>query len=171
VSTNRSFEGMRDSVMKTLDDKTLVIIDEAHQAFTSYQKGSQIKVMELIREIYDRTHCGLVLVGTNVWRDELNQGKQCQLLEQLRRRGTIKIQLPSRPPKADLDRISKKFGLSPAEGDSAEVVKDMIHTSGLGMYVKFLQNASRIAARENKPLTWEHFVTGYDIIKKLSAGL
>jgi hypothetical protein len=168
VSSHRSFEGMRESVLNAIDDKTLVIVDEAHQCFLSYQKGSQIKVLELIREIYDRTHCGLVLCGTNVFRREIQEGKLAQMLEQLRRRGTIKIQLPARPPKADLDRIAKKFGLSPAEDLALEVIKEMLHTSGLGMVVKYLQNASRMAARENKKLSWDHFVQAHDIIQKLS---
>ncbi len=168
VSAFRSFEGMRDSVLNAVDDKTLIIIDEAHQCFLSYQKGSQIKVLELIREIYDRTHCGLVLCGTNVWRREIQEGKLAQMLEQLRRRGTIKIQLPSKPPKADLDRFAKKFGLPPAEDLALEVIKEMLHTSGLGMVVKYLQNAARMAARENKKLSWDHFVQAHDIIQKLS---
>ncbi|MFA7256936.1 MAG: AAA family ATPase [Kiritimatiellales bacterium] len=168
VSVYRSFEGMRDSILNAVDDKTLIIIDEAHQCFLSYQKGSQIKVLELIREIYDRTHCGLVLCGTNVWRREIQEGKLASMLEQLRRRGTIKIQLPSKPPKADLDRIAKKFGLAPAEDLALEVIKEMLHTSGLGMVVKYLQNASRMASRENKKLSWDHFVQAHDIIQKLS---
>ncbi len=168
LSAYRSFDGMRESVLNTIDDKTLLIIDEVHQSFLSYQKGSQIKVLEVIREIYDRTQCGMVLCGTNVWRQEMQEGKLAQMLEQLRRRGTIKIQLPARPPKADLDRIAKKFGLAPAEDLALEVIKDMIHTSGLGMYVKYLQNASRMAAREGKKLTWDHFVATHDIIQRLS---
>jgi len=168
VSSHRSFEGMRESVLHTIDDKTLVIIDEAHQCFLSYLKGSQIKVLELVREIYDRTQCGMVLCGTNVWRREMQEGKMAQMLEQLRRRGTIKIQLPARPPKADLDRIAKKFNLPPPEDLALDVIKEMLHTSGLGMYVKYLQNAARMATREGKKLSWDHFVQAHDIIQKLS---
>jgi DNA transposition AAA+ family ATPase len=168
VSPESCFEKLRDRVLNAIDDKTLIIVDELHQAFTSYQAGSAIKVMEVIREIYDRTHCGLVLVGTNVLRDNLTTGKLASILEQLRRRGTIKVQLPKYPPKSDLDRIAKKFGLPPADGIAAEVVQDQIHTSGLGMYIKFLQSAGMMANREGKKLTWDHFVQAHDIIARLS---
>lgn len=168
VSPDSCFDKLRERVLNAIDDKTLVIVDELHQAFTSYQHGSAIKVMEVIREIYDRTRCGMVLVGTNVLRDELHQGKLAAILEQLRRRGTIKIQLPAHPPKADLDKIARKFNLLPAEGEAAEVVKDMIHTSGLGMYIKFLQSACMMAAREKKKVSWDHFIQANDIIAKLS---
>lgn len=168
VSPDSCFEKLRDRVLNAIDDRTLVIVDELHQAFTSYQSGSAIKVMEVIREIYDRTHCGLVLCGTNVLRDNLTTGKLAAILEQLRRRGTIKVQLPKCPPKSDLDRIAKKFGLSPAVDIAAEVVKDQIHTSGLGMYIKFLQSAGMMANKEGRKLTWDHFVQAHDIIARLS---
>jgi DNA transposition AAA+ family ATPase len=168
VSPDSCFDRLRDRVLNAIDDKTLLIVDELHQAFTSYQHGSAIKVAEVVREIYDRTRCGMVLVGTNVLRDELHTGKLAAILEQLRRRGTIKVQLPPHPPKADLDRIARKFGLQPADGIAAEVLKDMIHTSGLGMYIKFLQSAAMMASRESKRVTWDHFVQAHDIIAKLS---
>ena len=168
VSPDSCFDRLRDRVLNAIDDKTLIIVDELHQAFTSYQAGSAIKVMEVIREIYDRTHCGMVLVGTNVLRDNLHTGRMAAILEQLRRRGTIKVQLPAHPPKVDLDRIAKKFGLAPADGIAAQVVKDMIHTSGLGMYIKFLSSAGMLANREGKKLSWDHFVQAHDIIARLS---
>jgi DNA transposition AAA+ family ATPase len=168
VSPDSCFEKLRDRVLNAIDDKTLVIVDELHQAFTSYQSGSAIKVMEVIREIYDRTKCGLVLVGTNVLRDNLTTGKLATILEQLRRRGTIKVQLPKCPPKADLDRIAKKFGLPPADGIAADVVRDQIHSSGLGMFIKFLQSAAMMANKESKKVTWDHFVQAHDIIARLS---
>lgn len=168
VSPESCFEKLRERVMHAIDDKTLVIIDEWDEAFISYQKGSAIKVMEVIREIYDRTRCGVVLVSSNLGRDEMESGRYSALLKRFSRRGTIKVQLPAVPPRSDLDRIAKRFGLPPAEGAAYEVVKDMIHTSGLGMYIKFLQSASRMASKEEKKLSWDHFVQAHDIIAKLS---
>jgi DNA transposition AAA+ family ATPase len=168
ISPESCLEKLRDRVMKAVDSRTLIIVDEMHQAWTSYQRGSAVKVCELLREIYDRTHCGLVICGTNVLRDELHTGTKASVLEQLRRRGTIKVQLPARPPKSDLDKIAKRFGLPPAEGEAAEVVKDMIHQSGLGMYVKFLQSAHLMASRAQKPISWDHYIQAADIIAKLS---
>jgi len=168
VSPDSCFEKLRDRVLNAIDDKTLIIIDEWDEAFISYQHGSAIKVMEVIREIYDRTRCGVVLVSSNLGRDEMENGRYAELLKRFNRRGTIKVQLPAHPPQADLDKISKKFGLPPADGIAADVVKDMIHTSGLGMYIKFLQSACVMAAKEKKPVSWDHFVQAHDIIAKLS---
>lgn len=168
VSANTSFEKLRSMILDAIDDKTLLIVDEVHQAFLSYQTTSQVKVLEFLREIYDRTQCGMVLCGTNVLRTEIQEGKHARLLEQLRRRCTHPIQLPSKPPRPDLDRFAAAFGLSKPDGEVYEIIKDMIHRSGVGMYVKYLQSASRIAKKEGKKIHWKHFVTAHDLFAKLS---
>jgi DNA transposition AAA+ family ATPase len=170
VSPNTNFENLRESILDAVDGHTLVLIDEAHQSFLSYQKSSQIKVLEFLREIHDRTKCGMVFCGTKVLREELHTGKLALMLRQLERRGIIQVNLPDTPPKRDLDAIAKAFGLEPATENALEVVKDMIHRYGLGKYVKFLQAATRMAAKQQKKLTWDHFVTAHDIIARLSKG-
>lgn len=172
VSPHSSFEGLRDRILKAVDNKDLIIVDELHQCFMSYHKHSQIKVLEFLREIHDRTKCGMVLCGTHVLKEELERGKLALLLEQLRRRGTIKVDLPSKPPKRDLDHIAAEFGLPTTDAKSPEyeLIKVMIRRSGLGMYVKFLQAASSMANKEKQKLSWDHFIAAHDIIAKLSQG-
>lgn len=168
VAHHATFEGMRERVLNAVDDKTLIIFDELHQAFLSYQSGSTIKVFEVIREIYDRTQCGMVLCGTHTLKREFMTGKLAPVLEQLRRRGTIEVDLGSKVAGEDLNKIARRFGLPPAEGMAAEVVKDMIHRSGLGMYIKFIQSAAVLAGKQGKKLSWDHFVQAHDIISNLS---
>ncbi len=169
VSPNSCFEHVRDRVFGAIDDKTLIIIDEVHQAFLSYQKSSQVKVLEVIREIYDRTHCGMVLCGTNVFKREIQEGKIALILDQLRQRGTIKLQLPKHPPKSDVDKIAKHFGLPAPEGAAYDVIKDMLYTSGLGMFIQFLHAGATLASKQDKAMSWEHFIQAHDIINKLSS--
>jgi len=167
VSPKSSFENLRDRILKAIGENNLVIVDELHQVFMSYHKNSQIKVLEFLREIYDRTNCGMVLCGTHVLRSEIETGKLALLLEQLRRRCTHTIQLPSKTSKADLVKIAARFGLPEPGGDEQEIIKDMIHKSGLGMYIKFLQASSRLASKREEPLDWSHFIHAYNIIRKL----
>ena len=170
VSPDSSFENLRDRILRRVDDKTLVLIDEAHQAFLSYRKDSQIKVLEVIREIYDRTGCGMVICMTTWGRDQFTRGNLSLLVEQLRRRGTIKINLPAKASDCDIARIARSFGLEPPTGSAKDIVQDMLHTSGLGMFVKFLQNAAAYAANKKQKLTWDHFVQAYAIVRKLGKG-
>lgn len=167
VSPKSSFENLRERILKGIGENNLVIVDELHQCFMSYHKNSQIKVLEFLREIYDRTNCGMVLCGTHVLRSEIETGKLALLLEQLRRRCTHTIQLPSKTSRADLVKIADRFGLPEPGPDEEEIIKDMIHKSGLGMYIKFLQASSRLASRRDEDLEWRHFGQAYNIIRKL----
>ena len=168
VSPKSSFENLRERVLNSLDGDNLLIIDELHQVFLSYQKGSAVKVLEVLREIHDRTHCGMVLIGTRQLKKELMLGSHVELLEQFKRRGVLEIMLPNTPPAKDLTKISSAYGLTEEPtGEAEELRKDILTTHGLGKYCKFLQAAGRIASKSDEPLTWVHFVKAHDILAKL----
>jgi DNA transposition AAA+ family ATPase len=170
VSHKSCFEKLRERIFRSIDNKNLIIVDELHQCFSSYNKASTIKVLEFIREIHDRTQCGMVLCGTHVLQEEIERGKLSLMAEQLRRRGIIRMELPKRPPKSDIDKIAKSFGLPAPEGDSVEydIIRSMLQSSGLGMYVKFLQAASSMANKQQQALAWPHFIKTHDILARLS---
>jgi hypothetical protein len=44
----------------------------------------------------------------------------------------------------------------------------MLRQSGLGQFVKFLQSASNLAARQKMPLSWDHFICAHDLVAQLS---
>lgn len=168
VSPESCFEKIRQRVLTAIDHNMLLIIDELHQVFTSYHEKSQIKVIEFLREIQDRTQCGLVLCGTHVLKREIEEGRLSLVLEQMRRRGTLRLELPSRPGKKDVAKIAAGFDL-PAPGDrEIAIIREMVATSGLGMYVKFLQAGNSFADRADQTMTWDHFVDAYSIIKRAS---
>ena len=169
ISSNISLHATRKRIFEAIDEQMLLIIDEAHQALISGTESKQASIMEYLREIYDRCRCGIVLCGTNVFRDELENGRVSRVLEQLKGRGIITLQLPSYPPKSDIITIAKKFGLTPPEGDAQDIIQGMVKKTGLSQYVTFLQQASNLAANQKKTLTWDHFVGAYDIIQSLSA--
>lgn len=169
VSTDNCFESLRERILKAVGPSTLMIVDEASQAFLCYQKGSAIKVFEFLREIYDRTHCGMVICGTNVLRDEIQNGKLQLMLRQLDRRGIIKVQLPDTIPLSDCNKIAREWLKLPAmEGEAKEIVQDLVRKTGCNAFVHYLKAAARLAANEKKEVTWGHFVRAYSIIRQLS---
>jgi hypothetical protein len=129
-----------------------------------------VQIIEWLRELYDRTNCGMVFCGTRVFRDELETGQFAKILDQFRRRGIIQLGLPDTPPPGDVAKIAKAFGLAAPDGDAAGIIRDMLKSSGLGQYVKILQSASNLAANQKKPLSWDHFVVAYDLVQQLSGG-
>ena len=142
--------GMR--ITKAITCNMLLIIDELHRPFVTSSRRTAIKIIEWLREIYDKTQCGIVFSGTNIGKDELETGPQALVLEQFRRRGIIQLELPPTPPKSDINRFAKAFGLPPPEGDAADIIGAMLKRSGLKQYIVFLQSASNLAANQKKEI-------------------
>ena len=168
VNPETSLDNIRRRVLSAIDHNMLLIIDELHQVFTSYHSSSQIKVMELLREIYDETQCGLVLCGTHVLKKEVEEGKLTLVLEQLRRRGTLRLELPDRPGKKDIQAIANRFDLPAPTEREIKDIREMVSTSGLGMYVKFLQAGYNLAHKADQTMTWDHFIEAFIIIQRAS---
>ena len=159
---------LRRRIINAVDSNMILIIDELHQAMIGCTAASTIRIIEFLREIHDRRKCGMVFCGTKVLRTEIEEGKLQLVLDQFRRRGIVTLNLPSKPPACDINKIADAFGLGTPEGKANEVISRMIKDSGIGQYIKFLQSASNLANKQQKPLCWDHFVTAYDAIKKLS---
>jgi len=166
VSPDSSFDKVRQRVLNSIDHNMLLIIDELHQVFTSYHAGSQVKTLEFIREIHDRTRCGLVLCGTHVLRREMEEGRLSLIMEQLRRRATLRLELPARPGKTDIAKFAKAFDLPEPGPDELAVIRDMVFSSGLGMFLKFLQAGHRMAHKASEVMTWNHFMNAHALISR-----
>ncbi len=127
-----------------------------------------MRCIEILREIYDVTGCGLVLCGTDVLSAEITRGKMAPMLSQMTRRGVSEVYLPSVPLPEDADAIAEAYGLPPARGAAGDLQNQILTHHGLGKLIKFLQAATRLAANQGKPMGWEHFLQAHDILVKLS---
>jgi len=170
LSTRVGSEELTRRIFHAIDDRTLLVFDEFHQVFIGSGDLIARKVVEFVREIYDRTHCGIVICGTKVVRDEFSKGKQAMVWDQFRRRGMVELTLPDTPPKADVLKIAAAFGLEEPDVSTMEIIRTMLEHSGIGMYFKFLQFAHGMAATQKKPLSWDHFQQAYKSIQALSKG-
>ena len=170
ISPRSCFEALRDRVVAATDGDTLWLVDELHQAFNTYQKRACVACLELVREIHDRTGCGMVLCGTNVAREEIEKGQHKLLLEQLDRRGIFTLQLAKHATWPDREAIARHFGLPKPEGDIRELVDAIVRTSGLKAFTSYLQAACKLAANRKVAVGWEHFRAAWDAIRRLSAG-
>jgi len=168
ISTRQNMDVTRRRIMDAVDDRTLVIIDEFHQCMSTTSDLIARKVVEFLREVYDRTGCGIVLCGTRVFRHEFERGRQALIFDQFRRRGMLELTLPDTPPKSDIIRIAKAFDLPAPDGQVLDAVKSMLQESGVGKYIKYLQYAHGLATTRKEPLTWDHFTKAYNGIRALS---
>ena len=156
VKATRSW-ALEDAIFGSLNRYNLLIIDEFHLALETTGELSAKEIMEFIREIYDRTGCGLVMSSTKVGLAGLEGGKNRLLFDQLRRRGVVKVVLPDAPPVRDINTIARSFDLPLPAGDDLRAVKNLIQTRGLGVFLKYLQKAYAVTKKRKAELTWEAF--------------
>jgi len=154
---------------------TLWILDEVHLLANTYRKGSFFACMEVIREIYDETQCGMALIFTML--DDLRAASQKEL-QQLWRRGVHKVPLPLMPTKGDIGAIlahhemdfpDKKLEVTVKGVTESpyEILRQQAKNNGLKAITERLRYARKLADRDGaKAVTWAHFVEAHLIIEK-----
>lgn len=148
---------LEDKIVGSLSRYNLLIIDEFHLALETTSEKAAKEIVEFIREIYDRSGCGLVLSGTKVGLEGLEGGRNRMLFDQLRRRGVVKVVLPDVPPRRDINEIARTFELELPQGEDLKRVKQLIQTRGLGVFLKYLQKAYAVTKARKVALDWEAF--------------
>ena len=160
VTTRCTSEQLRRRVADCLDPRTLLIVDEFHQLAISAGRESCIKIAEWIREIKDRSGCGLVLCGTKALRHDLIDGPLKGWLEQLRERAIRNLVLPDRLPVSDIELVGRTYGLPAPRGQ----VLDLLRTLRMNRLCKVLMLAAANARKRDVPLSWDLFVQTYNTV-------
>lgn len=154
---------------------TLWILDEVHLLANTYRKGSFFACMEVIREIFDETECGMALIFTLL--DDVKAASQREL-QQLWRRGVHKVPLPLMPTKSDLAAILKHAGMEFPDRELRvtvgkvteqpyEILRQQSKHYGLKAITERLRYARKLSDRAHATaITWEHFVEAHLIIEK-----
>lgn len=143
------------NIMKCFGPNNLLIVDETLRALQAKAYGgTSLKTMDFIRDLHDLTGCGVVLVGTNVFRDRMEEASLKQFLNQFKRRSIIKRQLPDVPSRADLNAFARHYGLEAATGDAYQLQTRTVREHGLGVWLTTLTCAARAASKKSRPMQW-----------------
>lgn len=182
ISPKVAYDKLLDRIIRSLDKSNLIIIDEIHQVTTTYHARSKINCLELLRYIRDESGCGMVLCGTNTFRDELQEGRDKKLLEQLTKRAPAVYQCPDATPRKDVDAIIKGWGLPPIEDDLiavertrkqedillADVIEELCVLQGLEILLTYVKSGVKFAAKEKRAFNWRDFIHAYRVMAQLA---
>lgn len=178
-------EAAIERIKKALTPNTLLILDEVHLLAYTYRLNSFFACLEVVREIYDETHCGLVICATDLLLTKMNEGTHGEM-EQLLRRGVHRVRLPGMPTIDDLTAIFQRSGLEfPAAGDEVtaafkdkkgnkhelterprELVRQLAKMSGLKAITERLRYGRKLAAKAGTHVTWTHVIEAHLRIEK-----
>ena len=156
------------NIMRCFGPNNLLIVDEVHRALqTKRYGGHTLKTLDFIRSIHDNTGCGLVLCGTNVFRDQMADKALAKFLNQFNRRCLLRRQLPDTPSRADLNAFARHYGLEAASGEAYELQTQVTIAHGLGVWLTTLLAAAHKATKERKPMTWDHVLKAHAFFRRL----
>jgi DNA transposition AAA+ family ATPase len=157
ISPQQKIGELRRRIIGAFDDRMLLVIDEIHNCFMTGDGLAHLRVGEFIREIHDRKKCGVIICGTNVGQRAIFTGKHKELTKQLRRRALGEgLQLPNVSSTRDLATIAAAYGLPTAADEALKLQREVNTVNGLGVWMTYLQAASRGAKKGNEKLTWRH---------------
>ena len=176
VSDKANTAALIDRIKNALTPDMVLILDEMHLLQYTYRVQSFFACIEVIREIYDEVHCGMVLCGTELLLEKINQGARGEM-EQILRRGVHRLSVGI--TRHDIAAIVKASGLDmPKAGDTVNVqgitekpyaiLQQMAKDNGMLAISERLRYANKIASRRQEKITWETFTEAHLTINSLS---
>lgn len=169
---NRVHQDVRMKIKHMLKrGQRLLIVDELHELFLVCRPDVALKVCEFLRECYDVSKCGMVLIGTPVLKEHLYEGIHKDVLSQLVDRCVQPIHLPKKHTKQDVIAMHRHYGLDAPgllEPDARQILGDLVKSNSLRKLTLHLRAGARTAAIANQKYTWAHFVAAHDRLAALS---
>lgn len=182
LNPKRPYDELRQDIIEALDKSKLLILDEIHEIFITSSGKTAIRLLEEIRYIWDQTHCGMVLIGTNVFRDSFEEAEFKKFLSQWKRRGLYEINLPAITPDADLaialasyglpftpvDDKPFKLALPEIKGANLEQDVRQLTKDGFGQIMTRLEDGKGVAEKAGHAYSWADFITARNIVRKMA---
>jgi DNA transposition AAA+ family ATPase len=150
---------MKDKIFASIDSRMLLIVDQCHECFLGQYSDRSLRCLLFVMEIFDRCHCGIVLVGTAKFEAGIMDSRYRETLKQLVRRGLPKpLRLPDKPTVANLNEFSAAYGIPPATDAALALQADTIRDHDLGIWLTTLQAGQKIATKRKEPMAWKHVI-------------
>lgn len=170
ISDKGNIGDMKSRIKRCIDKSHVIIVDELHELTFTYQKRSKLSCMELLRWLHDLTGCGMVLCGTNILRDEIRNGKDKDLLDQLVRRALTTLDLKHSPTAKDIAAFESAYGLNAPDAVTADTVRALCRQKGVKALIYRLSRAKSYAESEGRSPTWDDFMAEHEMLASYETG-
>lgn len=171
ISVKGNTEHMIAKITNRLSSDHLLIIDEIHHALDSDKTGK--KGIEQLREIYDETKCGMLLVGTPVLADTLEHDTRWSgILEQTSKRGASKIyRLPEGIETQDLSTLWTHYGYPAPSRSMLATLRQQANEAGFGLCIKRLIMGVNAARNAGVPVDWDYYLAAQAKLAEMERGV
>lgn len=134
-----------------ITDRNVIIVDEAgHLLGRNGVSGA----IEFLRDLHDKTHCGVCLIFTDVYLDEIKNGRHTAFYEQFRGRFEFPVEIPELVRKDEVRAVVKAF-VPDADEDFVEYALKLARTreGKLRTLFKDLYRAEDFAKSKGRAMT------------------
>ena len=149
VNRNTGLTNMHESILRAFNENRMLIVDEAHRLLPKDKRGEPV-LLEILRDIHDRTGCALALLTTRRFDEGI--AKTEYQYEQVLGRIGMPVQLPREFIWEDISPIVDQY----AHGLPATLRKELLRIANapgrLGILCETLKFASRIATKSASTL-------------------
>ena len=158
INSSLRSEEIRARLPKALGRQTLLVVDELHELALSGGKGTAMKCMEWLREIWDVSHCGLAVCGTRSMEEDLIYSVGLKgWLEQFDQRCIRKLVLPMQLPASDVAMAAEAYGLPQPDGS----VESLLQTLRMNRLCTVLGMTATAARKRGEAPSWDLFKRVY----------
>lgn len=169
ISTRKRYADQRGLILKRFNSQWLLIVDEFHQTI----KGRTFKneTIDRIREIHDRCKCPVILCGTDVIPEMMEDPRFKDFLGQIGNRGVLKMRIPPAPEPRDITLLAEAYGIkTKPDAEAARIAKVIGDQNGISKLTDYFKVARQLANKAHETLGWEHFVTTHATLDSWAKG-
>lgn len=169
VTHSRSDDVLRERILARFTPASLLIVDEFHQAVNG--RTIRTVTVDRLREIHDLCGCGVVLCGTHVVAEMIEDTRFQRFLGQIGNRGALRLNIPKAPTRRDRERLAAAYHLPPPDRETAKVVKEICDRHGIARLTDYFKIARRLALKGGQALAWPHFHLTHTTLQAWTGGI
>lgn len=148
----------------------LLIIDELHEAFIIHGFEAAVAYVEFIREVHDRSGCGVVLCGTDALSRGFQDRRYAPVLRQTWERGIVRKAFSARPPWRDVTAAAKHHGIEEALDEAAaKQWQARLKGMSFGAVCRLMRSARHMADKRARPMGWERVAEALATLDQFAA--
>lgn len=167
ISPNRNQYAIMHAIERSLDERNVLIVDEFARLYPTGRSGS-IDAIEFIRDLHDRTGCGVVICATEGIDGLLKSGKFALWFNQFLGRIDIPLEIPRQFSRQEIGEYLAGY-VDDADPDLISVARDIANRSNTGCraLLRELDRAAQAAAECGRPLSADLLTQTVEAGKKL----
>lgn len=164
INRNTGLTNMHESILRAFNENRMIIVDEAHRLLPKDARTDPV-MLEILRDIHDRTGCGLGLLTTTRFSEGIKRSSY--MYEQVLGRIGMPVQLPREFEWGDISPIVDQYLEKVPDDLMSELLKISNQAGRLGILCETLKFASRIASKGHSTLKAETIRTAIATRKQM----